>query len=67
MHLTRPVTVFAVWWHRVAVIVISGALGVCVFGGLSSVWLSETDEGLFLSHQIFGIDFHSLVVKQSTI
>lgn len=59
--------VFAVLWHHVAVIVFMGALGVCVFGELSSEWLFETDEGLFLSNQIFGINFHSLVVKQSTI
>ncbi|KAI9519671.1 hypothetical protein NQZ68_025809 [Dissostichus eleginoides] len=45
----------------VAVIICMGALDVCVFGELSSEWLFETDQGLFLSHQIFGIDFHSLV------
>lgn len=59
--------VFAAWWHHVAVIVFTGAPRVSVLGELSSEWLSETDKGLFLPDQIFGIGFHSLVVKQSTI
>lgn len=61
------VLVFALWWHHGAVIIFMGALGVFVFWELSSEWLFETDESLFLSRQIFGINFHSLVVKQSTI
>lgn len=65
-YLTWPVMVFAVWWHHVAVIIFIGAPGVRVFRELSSEWLFETDESL-LSHQIFGISFHGLVVKQSTI
>lgn len=59
--------VFAVWWHHVAVIIFIRARCVCVLRELSSQWLFETDESLFLSHQIFGITFHGLVVKQSTI